>query len=165
MAKTKRQTTKFLKRFPGPYGYYRSTDGVDDTFNVYCRSSRQDIISTYFWTQSPAYELIVRVVCAALSSLNSEYSDMCDRYAAPLNRLESRAFVAMYPGPYSIGKFASNGFQPGGWEVLCQSSGNSVIYIFDEVGRFIVAHIADVLNQNLAQWQEAANAKSVQKNG
>ena len=61
------QQMRFKKRFPGPFTYQRGVDGVDETFDTFCVTSGNHLVSTYFWDAVELRENISAVVTAALS--------------------------------------------------------------------------------------------------
>lgn len=92
----------FLETYPGPYGYYPSTDGVDNTFNVYCRTTRRDIITSNYWDDVKEAERIAMVTSLALEAIRKSESEL--RYEAQL-KCKLDEFRLAYPGPYGAVEF------------------------------------------------------------
>ena len=68
-------SSAFRKLFPGPYDYFASTDGVDDTFVVSCQLTKKVIATVYYWDDYLPNELIARVTAQALCDLIDENQD------------------------------------------------------------------------------------------
>jgi hypothetical protein len=87
----------FLQRFPGPYSFEPGTDGVDNTFDIYCRTSGERIISACYWEARDAATLNATVLTHAL-----EYSRLKTRNMRISQSLQNALakFATNYPGPY-----------------------------------------------------------------
>ena len=146
------QRLRFLKRFPGPYDYQRSSDGIDETFNVICIKNGRYIISTYFWGSEQHCEMITNVVTSALNRMADWHGFVPHSF---LEHLE--AFQRQYPGPYDV----RQGCCPGRGEfeeVYCLTTNESVIHNYgdDRETRLIARHIADSLTTLRSQTADLA---------
>lgn len=96
---TQSTSCPFQKRYPGPYAYQPGTDGVDKTFDIFCRTTGERIISSNYWYEEENANIIASVVMLALEfSRRSNFQTPCDRVLQ--NRLKT--FRANYPGPYVL---------------------------------------------------------------
>ena len=137
------QRQRFLKRFPGPYDYRRSSDGVDETFNVNCMNNGRYIISTYFWDAEQLREMITNVVTSALNRMAGWHDFVPHSFSVHFEE-----FQQLYPGPYSVRHDCCPG--RGEFEdVYCTTTNESVIQSYGTDGetRLIAKHIAAALNQ------------------
>ena len=131
----------FRKLFPGPYGYFASTDGVDDTFVVCCRSTKNEIAATYYWDDHLPNELVARVTSQALCDLIDENHD--DQRS--LSSSELKMFRAIYPGPYGYRRIKCP-MRGVGYEVYCKCTGSDVIGRYGRGGLMVTSQIAVALN-------------------
>ena len=99
---TSHATQSFLKRFPGPYSFHPGTDGVDNTFDIYCLTTGSHIIAATYWYEVEQAELVAAVVTLAL-----EMSRQPDAQAStrPETDAKLKAFERQHPGPYLCKEF------------------------------------------------------------
>jgi hypothetical protein len=139
---------RFLARFPGPYDYTSGSDGVDATFDVICLGPERQLVSIYYWDERLPAELVARVVSAALNeSLQPRTND--ELRHQQLSKRELTAFRGMYPGPYRTAHSHCE-YRGRCHEVICDTSGESVIHAFDRSFRgqaqLVTSVIAVALN-------------------
>lgn len=97
----------FQQLFPGPYSLQPGTNGVDSTFDIYCRKSGELIISTDFWYEEERAQRDATVITMALESMRHT-----PRYQQFAKSLQDRlnAFQADYPGPYESSYVVHDGW-------------------------------------------------------
>jgi hypothetical protein len=139
---------RFLARFPGPYDYTSGSDGVDATFDVICLGPERQLVSIYYWDERLPAELVARVVSAALNDFLQPGAN--DELRPPqLSKRELTAFHGMYPGPYRTAHSHCE-YRGRCHEVICETSGESVIHAFDRSfrgqARLVARQIAAALN-------------------
>ena len=135
----------FTNRFPGPFNYHCGRDGVDETFDVVCETTNQTVASSYYWYQRLPCELIARVISEALNASHRSKGQHDSISDESLSDLEIAMFRGMHFGPYRTTKLHCD-YRGDGYEVVCKSSGNTVITIHDRQDRMIARRIATVLN-------------------
>ena len=57
----------FAQQYPGPYAYRKDSDGVDDTFDVFCTKTNKVIISSHYWEAEREAESIASAITHALN--------------------------------------------------------------------------------------------------
>ena len=124
----------FLKRYPGPYAYLASTDGVDATFCIECTTTGRSLASVYYWDDRIASELIARVVTVLLNEHAPTESSRNDSSTKPLSEHEIAAFFGMYPGPFAVKAFHCD-YRGPGIEIACDTSGESALQIYNNTFR------------------------------
>ncbi|MEZ6128926.1 MAG: hypothetical protein R3C59_09605 [Planctomycetaceae bacterium] len=144
--------SNFLKRYPGPYVIIPGSDGVDFTFDLCCRSTKQPIVSVAYWSRQMWARRVARVIRLALL-----------RIRGPLRggRLSERdrqvlaAFFTEMPGPFR------HEFLPASidgtpntldeWLVTCESSGCHPVGFFtyrsDSNAELVTATVAEAINR------------------
>jgi len=63
---TQSPTNPFLTRYPGPYAIRPSTEGVDLTFDVFCRTTDKLIIAARYWEAEEDARRVASVIALAL---------------------------------------------------------------------------------------------------
>ena len=66
--KTRKSMKSFLKYHPGPFLVVPGKDGVDSTYDIYCKSSKSYFISVHYWEQ----EAWAQCVATAITHLLNE---------------------------------------------------------------------------------------------
>ena len=57
----------FSQQYPGPFAYRPCSDGVDDTFDVFCTKTNRTIISSHYWEAEKEAESIAATITHALN--------------------------------------------------------------------------------------------------
>ncbi|MGE3777850.1 MAG: hypothetical protein AB7F89_11735 [Pirellulaceae bacterium] len=139
---------QFRKHFPGPYAYFRTTQGVDDAVVIFCEGTEQHIASLFYWDDHLPHELAANVICHALNEQLRSGGGDADEWQPRLSEYELAAFRGMHPGPFAISRFTCPLYGRR-WEVRCRTTRRSVI-ISDtsapRLERVATATIASVLN-------------------
>lgn len=95
----------FLERFPGPYSFQPGTDGVDNTFDIYCYASGKTIVSVSYWEDE---EAAMGVAAVVTSALNHSRPSGRPEAADSLMQQKLKEFVSDHPGPYLCKMFVHN---------------------------------------------------------
>lgn len=139
--------TSFFERFPGPYWVEPGTDGVDDTFDIMCRSTGHRIIASTYWYEEEQAKLVADVVTLALE-LSAPYVHRATANGTIYSKL--RRFQEMHQGPYFCKEYIHDSDTA---EIGVASPFRDVLIIStvatpgDEEARQIVGHIATALNR------------------
>ena len=96
---------RFLRHCPGPYTYLSSRDGVDRTFDIYCLTTENYIVSTYYWEERKAAEATAATITAALNAF-AGHPDTMPPESGPFIGW----FVGAHPRPFGLRR----GVCPGG---------------------------------------------------
>ena len=135
---------EFSHQFPGPFDYRAGRDGVDNTFDVFCLTTDQWIISTHYWEERLQAELVARIVSNALNFVALDL----DRDTIPSHLLRDLAqFQEEFLGPY-VARREHCGYYGPLIEIACESTDACVL--FAPAGpsvRMICRHVARCLNQ------------------
>lgn len=129
----------FQAQFPGPFHYSRGVDGVDDTYDIYCNTTGRYVISNYFWVDSPALELEIRLICTALNTLVGK----CEPPAIMSHERDRAMYLSHRPGPFLASPCECN-MRGSGWDVVCLTTKQSVI------ASYASEHSARILSQAIA---------------
>ncbi len=149
---SKSLTAKLLARYPGPFAYQDGSDGVDATFDVFCRTTGDHVASTFYWEARLESEIEAYVITAVLNTLvpNDEHDWLSNKYCLS-DRLIA-AFRGMYSGPYRSAKCKCD-YRGPGYEVLSETTGDSLLYVYDRSFRgqekIVTEVIAELLNDML----------------
>lgn len=108
---TFRSTRHLLDTFPGPFAYKAGTNGVDKTFDVYCVSTGQTIVSSTYWHEREPAEVIAFAITHALNRHFYPLRSLTKRYS----KLMLWMFPNWYPRPYKtqIVKHSSDHYEIG----------------------------------------------------
>ncbi|MCA9215589.1 MAG: hypothetical protein KDB27_21135 [Planctomycetales bacterium] len=146
---TLNRTKKFLHLFPGPYAYCPGSEGVDSTFDVYCTTTEQFLMASYYWDEQEQAELEARTVAIALThclmdkpSANPEFLEQCSE----LGLLD---FREEYPGRYRAVRSHCDYHGPG-YEILCDGDESAAFIRSGTHTRLIAQHVAACLNRMFA---------------
>jgi hypothetical protein len=88
-------------QFKGPFSYHAGTNGVDETFDVFCTKTNSHVISTNYWYHRLDAEVLAIIITHAL---NREFRPTRTRFNAPPSLL-LRLFRDANPGPYRVRLF------------------------------------------------------------
>ncbi len=142
-------TRGFHHRFPGPFAYCDGRAGVDNTFDVFCRTTDTHLLSTYYWEEQQRAQLEARVACLAFSAPAFGYRT---------KGIESvlKAFLELYPTPYSARRLFCEYFGPS-FEVLSKSDDQTVFILPDHIRKngLISQHLAASLNELFEHFTES----------
>lgn len=116
-------TKKFKSLFPGPFDVRRSTDGVDETFEVYCLTTDQLVVANYFWEAESERFQESLAMATALNVLLHE-GLVCREGADSLELL-----LGQHPGPYRMRRARCN-YRGGLWEVYSQDTNVSLVQCY-----------------------------------
>ncbi len=153
-----RKTKTFLKTYPGPYGFYPSTEHVDRTFNVYCRTTNRDIIKSHYWDAEEAASRIAMTTILALEAMRKPKAKK-PRYEAKLQETLD-IFRSIYPGPYSSIQYVHDDTHDDSVEVgvADQDTDGLIIGITtvpdDQNAAMIVKHLTKALNSLFGHPQD-----------
>ncbi len=142
-------TSKFLTRYPGPFANQDGSDGVDATFDIFCRTTGDHIVSTFYWDARLESELKANVVTGLLNTLvpDEEHDWISSKHE--LSDSKIAAFRGMHPGPYRSAKCNCE-YRGPGYEVRSETTSNCVVYVYDRSYRgqakLVTAVIAELLN-------------------
>ncbi|TWT35231.1 hypothetical protein KOR34_01190 [Posidoniimonas corsicana] len=139
-------STLFHRSFPGPFDYFPSHDGVDETFELTCLTTDDFVIATHFWDEREWAETRIAVVAAVLNdSLGGEDED----FLAALNPQTLAHFRDQLPGPYFV-KVEYCDYMGIQFCVNCRTSGETVIHTTQRYSALtactVARNIAAVLN-------------------
>ena len=146
----KTQTTRFLAHYPGPFAYQDGSDGVDATFDVYCRKTGKHIVSTFYWDDRLPCELEARVITELLNGLLGEAESYLRPFPHHLSDRETAAFRGMHSGPFMSAKCKCD-YRGNGYEVRSEKTGDCFLFVYDRSfrgqARLVTTVIADLLNE------------------
>ena len=130
---------------PGPFACFAGRDGVDETFDVFCLTTEDHVVSTYFWEAREACRVVTEVVTFALNRFAGH--DIDDSFDSK----DIVNFRHEYSGPYSIRKNRCEGRGPC-FEVYCRSTNRGIVdrYGRSRFDRQIAKAIARSLNRLLS---------------
>ncbi len=131
---------QFSKIYPGPFRYSPGSDWVNSTFDVYCISTEQHVLSTFYWDERERAELVAYVLTCALEFCHSDCKD--------LDLQEWKAFRQIYPGPYYSTSEESPGYGP--IEVInSHSAERSLTFCYDRCftgkAKLVAPHVVAAL--------------------
>jgi len=144
--------TAFTAKFPGPYVYLRSSDGVDETFELTCVASKQHIASTYFWDAEDPCRVVTATITAALNLFAGWQA-----YEPLMFESATALFMQEFSGPFHIRRERCPGRGPR-FEVFCCETDDAVLHCFESAtpgeAQQIAKHIARALNALLLGIQK-----------
>lgn len=110
----------FKANYPGPYDIRPSTDGVDDTFEVYCLVTDQCIVSTNYWYERDQAYREAHAVATALNTY------LFDAIVTEKDRQQLAEFLSSYDRLFRIDQ-GSCEYRGHYYSVACNQSGNSIV--------------------------------------
>ena len=144
------QIHNFQQLFPGPYSIQPGTNGVDATFDIYCQTTGEHIISTDYWYEEERAQRDAAVIAIALETMRHAPRRPA---VAECLQLKLDAFQAEYPAPYESSAIAHDGWVQTG----IRDIGNEYFIVSlasgaeDEKAELVTGYIARALN-NLFQY-------------
>jgi len=151
--------TNFLDHYPGPFVITPGVDGVDLTFDISCRSTKQHIVAVTYWTQRMWARRVAKAIRLALLRVRGP---LRNGRLSEQNRKMLAAFFAEFPGPFrhefrptsDLGHAAT----PDEWLVTCESSECHPAGFFSDQGdsnaELVTAAVAEALNRLRANVTE-----------
>jgi len=140
----RRALERFEQKFAGPYHYRDGNDGVDATLDIHCMWGEETLTSTYYWDDKVMAEHIAEVISAAMNERTGWHEFL--QLPHPIGWAE---FLAVFPGSYKIRRNRCE-YRGGHVEVVCQTTGKSIVQCFDHGrrgdGKRIAVQIAAALN-------------------
>lgn len=139
-------TRQFSKHLPGPYSVRASSDGVDNTFEVFCLSTNNAIVAAHYWDERDHAFLIARTISAALNEhLHGIMFELGGDTLA--------IFQEAYPGPFRALK-ETHEFLGAIFCIDCVTTERGLIeidgYLSKPSDRFIAKQIVFALNNTVA---------------
>ncbi len=126
--------SKFLDHYPGPYKYQGGTDGVDNTFDIYCSGSGNHIASMFYWDDRLPSEVIAKLITESLNATNPENDSHPKVAGESMSEREIAMFRGMYSGSYrSVAAHCD--YRGPGYEVLSGTVAESVVFVYDRAFR------------------------------
>ena len=142
-------TRIFKRRYPGPFGAFHGSDGVDATFDVACLTTDKRIVSTYYWDDEKGARFTADIVAAALNYTNGDSHWPLKQYLTQVLGTDLADFFEDHPGPFKTNRDRCP-MHGELYNIRCQSSGTSVIQRvdFDSLrnAKQTAVHIAQSLN-------------------
>lgn len=146
---SKSLTAKFLARYPGPFAYQDGSDGVDATFDIFCRTTGDHVASAFYWDARLESELEANVITGLLNTLVPNEEHYGNSRDLELSPSKIAAFRGMHPGPYRSVKYNCE-HSGQGFKVRSETDGHGVLYVYDRSfrgqARLVTAVIAELLN-------------------
>ncbi|GAB5407250.1 MAG: hypothetical protein Aurels2KO_54810 [Aureliella sp.] len=137
-------TSIFRSNFPGPFDVQRSSDGVDNTYEVYCLATSRVVTACHYWDAEKDARRFAFAIAAALNfSLHED-----------LVTLEgSRCladFLTQYSGAYRIRR-GNCDYHGGFWDIHCSASDQSLAQCYGGRLEYTPLIIACVIREALLE--------------